>query len=750
MSIDSTTRRNNYIGNGSADEFSYTFRITDKTHLQVIKRLISTGAETELTVDTDFTVDGVGDDGGGSVTLTAGALAATYAISIRRKVPLKQESDIRNQGDYYPEGHEDAFDYCCFIDQQQQDEIDRSVKLPESIDPADFDQDFPANMVGIVNAVPMTNDAGDGWADAEDWPTADSIALAEANALAAAASAVDASEHVTTASRWAKKTDGSVIDADTLVDSGEYSSKAYAIGGTGVTNTAGKGAAKEWATKTTATVDGTDYSAKEWAKGTQTRGAASGGSAKDWANYTGGTVDNTEYSAKKYAQDSSTSAAAAAASAVAAAAAANSVAWNDVAFKTANYTVLTTDYGRMICVDATSGPITITLPQISLLDLSLPWVVGVKKTDSSSNSVTIARAGTDTIDGGTSLVISSADVGAVLIPDTDPAPDEWTSAMFGSPAGSVSIQNFSGNGATTSFTLSADPGSENNTQVYISGVYQQKDTYSVTGTTLLFSTAPPTGTGNIEVVVVSTMPIGTPGDGTVTRAKMAQGAIAAANVSAKTANYTLVASTDDFVDFDCTSGALTATLPSAASNTGKEFTIIKSDSGANILTITGANAGSDVKLCYQYESLTIRSNGTTWIVKTTNIPQKLITSAQASATNYAITAGQWGDLASISLTPGKWRIRYQVQLLNNGATTYGRAAIGISTTSGNSTTGLNIAENQSYIYGFGTSSKRLDIHIPAYYQTVAATTTYYAKSLIEDSITNVQYQYYIVAEKVDF
>ncbi len=96
--------------------------------------------------------------------------------------------------------------------------------------------------------------------------------------------------------------------------------------------------------------------------------------------------------------------------------------------------------------------------------------------------------------------------------------DSWGD-IGGSGATNVSLNEFSGNGSTTAFTLSADPGTENNTQVYIDGVYQEKGTYAVSGTTLTFSTAPPNGT-SIEVMAFSASSVGVVADGSITTAKL--------------------------------------------------------------------------------------------------------------------------------------------------------------------------------------------------------------------------------------
>jgi hypothetical protein len=64
-----------------------------------------------------------------------------------------------------------------------------------------------------------------------------------------------------------------------------------------------------------------------------------------------------------------------------------------------------------------------------------------------------------------------------------------------------SIANFTGNGSTVAFTLAGPPINENTTNVYINGVYQQKNTYSVVAAVITFSQAPPV-TSTIEVSYV--------------------------------------------------------------------------------------------------------------------------------------------------------------------------------------------------------------------------------------------------------
>ena len=86
----------------------------------------------------------------------------------------------------------------------------------------------------------------------------------------------------------------------------------------------------------------------------------------------------------------------------------------------------------------------------------------------------------------------------------------------------LNIDSMTGDGSDTTLSLTINPVNENNTQVFIDGVYQNKDTYSISGTTLTFSTAPPTGSA-VEVMTMTQTEINVPVDGTITPAKIASG-----------------------------------------------------------------------------------------------------------------------------------------------------------------------------------------------------------------------------------
>lgn len=151
--------RNDAVGNGTTATYPYQFKVFAATHLEVTVRNIATDEETTLTYPTHYSVTGVGVAAGGNVVLVnsaafpwidgSGFLETGYAISIRRTVPLTQSTDIRNQGNAYaPSVHENAFDYLTMIDQKQQDEIDRALRVGPSF--ADVDTLLPAPVAGAV------------------------------------------------------------------------------------------------------------------------------------------------------------------------------------------------------------------------------------------------------------------------------------------------------------------------------------------------------------------------------------------------------------------------------------------------------------------------------------------------------------------------------------------------------------------------------------------------------------------------
>ena len=197
--------------------------------------------------------------------------------------------------------------------------------------------------------------------------------------------------------------------------------------------------------------------------------------------------------------------------------------------------------------------------------------------------------------------------------------DSWGD-IGGSGATNVSLNEFSGNGSTTAFTLSADPSTENNTQVYIDGVYQEKGTYAVSGTTLTFSTAPPNGT-SIEVMAFTASSEGVVADGSIDADKLATDAV----ITAKILNANVTA------DKLATDAVTTAKIKDS---TGSSDGVTTAKVADNAITLAKMAGGTDGNL------ITYDANGDPAYVNTGSAGE-VLTSAGTGAppTFQAVSSG---------------------------------------------------------------------------------------------------------------
>lgn len=131
MTVSTVVDHNDYTGNGVTTSFPYTFRIFKKTDLKVSVIDLSENI-TVLVLDTDYTVTNAGGYNGGSVVLTS-PLADGWKITVARELAATQETDLRNQGKFFAEVHEDAFDKLTMLIQQVGTMFSLALRKPTSI-----------------------------------------------------------------------------------------------------------------------------------------------------------------------------------------------------------------------------------------------------------------------------------------------------------------------------------------------------------------------------------------------------------------------------------------------------------------------------------------------------------------------------------------------------------------------------------------------------------------------------------------
>lgn len=131
MTVSTVVDHNDYTGNGVTTSFPYTFRIFKKTDLAVSVVDLSENIIV-LVLDTDYTVTNAGGYNGGNVVLTT-PLATGWQISIDRELEPTQETDLRSQGKFFAEVHEDAFDKLTMLIQQVASMFRLALRKPSSI-----------------------------------------------------------------------------------------------------------------------------------------------------------------------------------------------------------------------------------------------------------------------------------------------------------------------------------------------------------------------------------------------------------------------------------------------------------------------------------------------------------------------------------------------------------------------------------------------------------------------------------------
>lgn len=298
------------------------------------------------TLTTHYTVTG-GSGATGTINTTAGnsvtGIAGGSTVVITREIALARITDFPSSGAFQVATLNTELDRFTAIAADILDDTTRSIQLADSDASASMTLPLKADRVGTVlgfNATTGAVEAGPTIANVSSLAaitgnintlggiSADITTVAHLQDGTTATNAISNLASITTAisgvnaistevqqaytdrvaiqnaSTNATKAQNYAIKIDGAVESSNYSSKAWAIGGTGVTDTAGSGSAKQWATDTDSTVDGTEFSSKEYAIGS----TQAVGSAKQWALGGGGSYTTSTpvagglYSAKYYAE----------------------------------------------------------------------------------------------------------------------------------------------------------------------------------------------------------------------------------------------------------------------------------------------------------------------------------------------------------------------------------------------------------------------------------------------------------------
>lgn len=135
MTISTQTRTAGpFTTNGSTTAFPFAFKCFAASDIVVVRRVTATGVESNLVLNTDYTVSlNTNQDAnpGGTVN-TIGALGAGFTLTLTTNLQYLQPTDLTNQGGFYPKVITTALDRLTIFTQQLAGLANRALKFPIS------------------------------------------------------------------------------------------------------------------------------------------------------------------------------------------------------------------------------------------------------------------------------------------------------------------------------------------------------------------------------------------------------------------------------------------------------------------------------------------------------------------------------------------------------------------------------------------------------------------------------------------
>ena len=186
MTVTVTTSSKSYTGDGVTDEFPTVFVFNTSDDIEVIERVIATGAETTLTLTTHYTVSGGGGTGlpaTGTVTAVS-APASTVQWIILRSITRAQTTALPTSGELNTAAIEKQLDRMTLMAQEVSGSLDRSLVAPKT-DSASLDLTLPNSVLRANKVLSFDADGGPTVTSTDS----DNVTAAAASAAAAAASA---------------------------------------------------------------------------------------------------------------------------------------------------------------------------------------------------------------------------------------------------------------------------------------------------------------------------------------------------------------------------------------------------------------------------------------------------------------------------------------------------------------------------------------------------------------------------------